>query len=317
MPLQDNGIEIKRYNATDADLWNAFVDRSKNGTFLFSRGFMDYHADRFHDHSLMVYANDSLCALLPANQSGQTLISHAGLSYGGFVTDDKMSAARMLDIFQSLVGWMRAQDFAALRYKAVPAIYHRQPAEEDIYALFRMGAELVRVDVAATVPVHRRLTFSKGKKDGLRKARKAGLVVRKSNDWSACWELITDVLAKRHDTAPVHSLDEIQLLAGRFPDSICLYGAFDADRMVSALVVFDCGQTAHVQYIASSDAGRANGGVDAIVNHLLEADFSRHDWFDFGISTTDAGRDLNAGLAAQKEMFGARSTTCLTYELAL
>lgn len=317
MPSSDSKIQIARYTSKDAAAWDAFIDCSKNGTFLFKRGFMEYHADRFQDHSLMVRLDGKVCAVLPANQSDQALISHAGLSYGGFVTDDKMSAARMLDIFGALVDWLRARDFATLRYKVVPAIYHRQPAEEDIYALFRLGAELVRVDVAASIPVKRRLTFSKGKKDGLRKARKAELTVRETDDWAGCWQLITAVLAERHDTAPVHSLDEIKLLAGRFPDAIRLYGAYDAERMLSALVVFDCGQTAHVQYIASSDDGRAHGGVDAIVNHLLEVDFADHEWFDFGISTTDAGRNLNTGLAAQKEMFGARSTTCLTYELTL
>ena len=48
-------FEIVRYTAEKADEWNAFVAESKNGTFLFNRGYMDYHADRFVDHSLMFY----------------------------------------------------------------------------------------------------------------------------------------------------------------------------------------------------------------------------------------------------------------------
>jgi len=50
--------------AGKADEWNAFVAKSKNGTFLFDRRYMDYHADRFSDHSLMCYHDGKLFAFL-------------------------------------------------------------------------------------------------------------------------------------------------------------------------------------------------------------------------------------------------------------
>ena len=45
--------EIKRYSDRCKDEWDDFVRDSRNGTFLFMRGYMDYHADRFADFSLM------------------------------------------------------------------------------------------------------------------------------------------------------------------------------------------------------------------------------------------------------------------------
>ena len=53
-------FEIRRYNPAMADEWNQFVRASKNGTFLFDRRFMDYHSDRFSDHSLMCYRDGRL-----------------------------------------------------------------------------------------------------------------------------------------------------------------------------------------------------------------------------------------------------------------
>ena len=47
-------IEIVRYTPGKASEWDAFVRKSKNATFLFYRGYMDYHADRFEDFSLML-----------------------------------------------------------------------------------------------------------------------------------------------------------------------------------------------------------------------------------------------------------------------
>ena len=55
-------FEIRRYTADRADEWNQFVRASKNGTFLFDRRFMDYHSDRFRDHSLMVFRDHRLYA---------------------------------------------------------------------------------------------------------------------------------------------------------------------------------------------------------------------------------------------------------------
>ncbi|UWQ30883.1 GNAT family N-acetyltransferase [Leisingera sp. M523] len=290
---------------------------SKNGTFLLQRGFMDYHADRFQDHSLMIHEDGKLLAVLPANADGTALNSHGGLTYGGVISGTKMSAERMLMVFDALAAYLRPAGFTEVNYKAIPYIYHRQPADEDIYALFRQGAQVVRTDVSATIAVPHRLPFGSGKKDGLRKARKAGLEIRESTDWSACWALLSQVLDDRHKARPVHSEAEIRLLAGRFPDRVRLFGAFDGDQMISALVIFDCGQTVHVQYIASSDLGRQKGGVDMIVHHLLDTVFTGRTWFDFGISTTDQGRELNTGLAKQKEMFGARSTVYQQYRWQL
>ncbi|WP_245596915.1 GNAT family N-acetyltransferase [Leisingera aquimarina] len=306
-------IEVQRYAAENATDWDVFLKASKNGTFLLQRGFMDYHADRFQDHSLMIHEDGKLLAVLPANADGTALNSHGGLTYGGVISGTKMSAERMLMVFEALAAYLRPAGFTEVNYKAIPYIYHRQPADEDIYALFRQGAQVVRTDVSATIAVPRRLPFGSGKKDGLRKARKAGLEIRESTDWSACWALLSQVLDDRHNAQPVHSEAEIRLLADRFPDRVRMFGAFDGDQMISALVIFDCSQTVHVQYIASSDLGRQKGGVDMIVHYLLDAVFTGRAWFDFGISTTDQGQILNTGLAKQKEMFGARSTVYQQY----
>ena len=63
-------IEIHRYTAAYHRDWNDFVSESSNGTFLFLREYMEYHADRFTDYSLLVYDGNKLLALLPANRSG-------------------------------------------------------------------------------------------------------------------------------------------------------------------------------------------------------------------------------------------------------
>jgi hypothetical protein len=299
-------IEVVPYGPQHAAAWNGFVAGSKNATFLFDRRFMDYHSDRFTDASQIVTEGSKVIALFPANRTGTTLQSHGGLTYGGFLTDACMSAVRMLEVVEACMECWRSAGFVQVDYKPIPHIYHALPAEEDLYALWRVGARLAQVDAAAAIDIARSPGFSKSKRAGVKAAQKVGLTVRESADWPTCWDLIGTVLAERHGTVPTHSLPEIERLAAALPGRIRLFAAYLGDRMVSALVVFDCGTTVHVQYIASDSTGREFGGVDLIVQHLLER-FSDRRWLNFGISTESGGAVLNGGLSMQKEMFGART----------
>ena len=123
-------FKIVRYNAVQADEWNQFVAQSKNGTFLFDRQYMDYHADRFHDHSLLFYRDEKLYALFPANENGNILYSHQGLTYGGLVMGTEATTVHVMECFQLLRQYLLDHDFHRVVYKAIPWIYHQIPAEE-------------------------------------------------------------------------------------------------------------------------------------------------------------------------------------------
>ncbi len=138
-------FEIRRYTKDMADSWNQFVETSKNGTFLLNRQYMDYHSDRFCDHSLMVYRRGRLYALLPGNVSGDTFYSHQGLTYGGLIMNDKVTAADVVQIFKLLNAQLQSEGLHHVVYKPVPWIYCHQPSEEDLYALVEVcGARISR-----------------------------------------------------------------------------------------------------------------------------------------------------------------------------
>jgi hypothetical protein len=114
-------MKVRRYIAADQPAWDGFVATSKNGVFLFERGYMDYHADRFSDHSLLVYDDkDGLIALLPANRCDDSLISHGGLTYGGLITDERMKTPRMLAVFDDMRTYCADQRISEIVYKAIP-----------------------------------------------------------------------------------------------------------------------------------------------------------------------------------------------------
>ena len=314
-------ITIEQYNAALRAEWDDLVRRSRNGTFLHERAYMDYHSDRFTDCSLLARDDAGrLLAVMPANRSGDTLSSHSGLSYGAWLMPSKrVDAAVMLDVVQASLQWMRGQGLRRLVYKPVPYIYHRYPADDDLYALWRCGAQLAETSISTTIALDDPLPLDRGNKSGLRQAQRAGVDVGVSDRWHDYWLLLASVLEQRHGAQPVHSLDEICLLHSRFPDHIVLYAATSPDRqLLAGVVVYFTHTVAHCQYIAASERGREQHALTLLFEHLkYEALQRRCRYLDFGISTEQHGQYLNSGLLQQKSRLGGRGTLTqvLTIEL--
>ena len=104
-------FEIRKYTDADKEAWNAFVDQSRNATFLLNRSYMDYHSDRFHDHSLMIFHNNKLYALLPANEDGDIFYSHQGLTYAGLLTTGHASAENICQVFVAINTYLKQAGF--------------------------------------------------------------------------------------------------------------------------------------------------------------------------------------------------------------
>lgn len=311
-------MRIVTYKPEYKNAWNDFVQRAKNGVFLFHRDYMDYHADRFPDHSFMFYdERDQLIALLPATARDHILTSHAGLTFGGIVTDINMKIGTMLDIFDALVAHLSSNEIVTLIYKAVPYIYHQVPAQEDLYALFRHDARLVRRDLSTTIDLHQRPSFTKGRKWSLKQAQKAGLEVVRSQDFGAFMSIEEKLLAEKYGARPVHSVNEIEMLAQRFPDNVKLFAAQRGSELLGGVIIYESAKVAHVQYIGTTEEGRRIGALDLIIDHLINDYYSAKDYFDFGISTEDSGRSLNTGLVENKQSYGARAVVYDFYQLDL
>lgn len=138
-------MTIERYTPQQSQEWDKAVETSRNGTFLHMRAYMDYHADRFRDFSLLARDNHGdVIAVLPANADGDNIHSHQGLTFGGWLMSSPADANAMMDIWGLASKFLRTNGFKRLIYKPVPHIYHKYPAEEDLYALFRAGGSLTR-----------------------------------------------------------------------------------------------------------------------------------------------------------------------------
>jgi acetyltransferase-like isoleucine patch superfamily enzyme/CheY-like chemotaxis protein len=307
---------VERYTACRKREWDKFVNAAKNATFLFSRDYMDYHSDRFADHSLMIFNDQVLVAVLPANLAANgTLISHEGLTYGGLVVSHNAKLVDVLSCFHAVLHYLSQRRISKLLYKRIPDFYNTLPDDEVSYALFLLDARLYRRDCATTVSQAFRLPFRRDRKSLIKKAIGLGVRIVQEKSFQPFWErVLVPQLAARHGVKPVHTLEEITLLASRFPEQIKQFSAYCGDEIVAGTTIYETPTVAHAQYGAVTEQGRRVGAQAYLFGSLIEQ-YKDKRFFDFGISNEKEGRVLNHGLLDWKEGFGGRSFAHDFYEI--
>lgn len=311
-------MEIRRYRREDKELWNSFVSKARNATFLFDRNYMDYHADRFDDNSFMFYHKGKLKAVLPANVAGDILYSHQGLTYGGLLLDKKATVEDVLECFDSLNSWLRENGISKVVYKALPWIYQQYPSEEDLYALtWKCKAQLISRDISSSIVIDNKLKFAESRKSGIRKALSLNIEVGESNDVDGFWHVLEDNLGNRYNAKPVHTASEMKLLMSRFPNNIRLYVAKMNGEIVGGTLIYVTPQVVHTQYISASVEGKKHGALDLLFDYIINKVYANCRYFDFGKSTEEGGAYLNEPLIFQKEGFGGRGVCYDWYQWEL
>lgn len=311
-------FEIRRYTEADKAAWDAFVAQSKNGTFLFFRDYMDYHRDRFEDHSLMFYRDRRLYALMPANRKGDVFQTHAGLTYGGLVMDAKTTAAATVELFSELNEYLRREGFRQVFYKCIPWMYHQLAAEEDLYAIARTcDARLQERDLGTVIIQRNTLRWERIRRRALKRAQEAGITVERSDDMAGFWAVLCDNLKRTYDSKPVHTLAEIELLHARFPENIVLYVAKKDGVILAGMVLYVSTQVVRAQYSSASVMGKELGAIDIIYDRVICRDYCHLPYFEFGTSAMADSNVINESLVFQKEGFGGRGICFDRYEWTL
>lgn len=307
---------IKQYEPKDYQRWNTFIRRAKNATFLFNRDFMEYHGDRLQDYSLIVMENEKWIAVLPGNRIDDTLYSHQGLTYGGFLFSEKIKMRIVIGIFQQTLQYLKDNDIAKLQIKSIPAIYCDYFSEEIAYLLFVSRAKLWRRDFLSVIDITKPFAFSKDRKQCIRRGVRNNLVIKEDLNFELFWNtILIPNLQKKHGVKPVHSLEEIVKLQQLFPKNIRHFNVYHEDKIVGGTTVFITDKVAHPQYISGNDKKNELGSLDFLYNYLITDVFKDHHFFDFGTSNEENGTRVNEGLLFWKESFGARTIVQDYYEV--
>ncbi|MDQ8014040.1 MAG: FemAB family protein [Flavobacterium nitrogenifigens] len=297
---------IRKYSQDDYSIWNDFVDQSKNATFLFHRDFMEYHKDRFEDFSLLVFEEEKLKAVLPANKKGNAVYSHQGLTYGGLVYLAKLKASKVELILDEILLFLKENKIETFYYKPIPDFYFSEGNAAIDFFLLKRGAVLERKEMNLAVNLTVPLKISKSKMKHFRRIENLDLDIFEEENFDPFWEKILEPrLIEKFGAKPVHSKEEIAFLRSKFPKNIRQYSAYRNDEIIAGITIFETKNVVKSQYGATSKTGEEFRALDFLFINLIHK-YKRKGkhFFDMGIVGEENELGYNQGLLAQKEELG-------------
>jgi hypothetical protein len=177
-------------------------------------------------------------------------------------------------------------------------------------------AKLTQRDTLSVIDLLQENTVAKGRKSSLKKAVQNKLLIKEENDFEQFWNgILIPNLSERYLAKPIHSLDEITRLKKIFPDNIKQFNVYHNNAIVAGATIFETPMVVHCQYISKFEKKQALNSLDFLFDFLIQKQFSKKRFFDFGSSNLDDGKKLNEGLTYWKESFGASTVVHDFYEV--
>jgi hypothetical protein len=315
-------IRVQKYHPSIDTEWNQFIKTSVNGTFLFHRDFMDYHKERFEDHSLMFYKENQLICCMPAHIESQVFYSHRGLSYGGWILSEigTENMHLLLEVFleyiKDVIFLVTGMPLAKAEIQLPPISYHT--VHEEVTSILKQkGFRVNRVLDNQFVKLDRQIGVSPKKSRGYRNGKFEELRIDRANDFKSFWsQVLLPQLQSRYASKPVHSIEEIELLASKFPEKIIQHNVYKEDQLLAGITFFIKRDIVKSQYTASSPQGLK---TDAIGYLYMEAmkEFQEKGFLlmDYG-PVNERDGSVNEGLLRFKKELGCEQEEWKRWEIA-
>lgn len=309
---------VKRYCSDDFALWNDFISQANNATFLFDRNFMEYHSNRFQDFSLLVFEDDILQAVVPANYKDNQFFSHQGLTYGGFVFRNEFPLGQIEVVLSETFNFLQSHGFVQLVIKAMLPFYAPDFLGEMQQVLSNKQAEIIGQKMNLAIDFQSDYTISKSKLKHYRRLQSEALVVKKESDCTVFWqEVLEPLLQEKYQTKPLHSLTEINSLQSKFPNNIEQYNVYRDGEILAGITLFKTATVIKSQYGATTENGKKFRALDYLFLYLI--DFFKADYHYFDMGTVDDNSELgyNEGLLNQKKELGCSVYSQNIFQIAL
>lgn len=309
---------VKRYHSDDFTLWNDFIDQATNATFLFHRNFMEYHSDRFQDFSLLVFQENVLQAVFPANCIDNQIFSHQGLTFGGFIFGDEFPLGEIKAVLSETFGFLQKQGFVQCEIKAMLPFYAPVFFAEMQQVLCDKQSKIIGHKMNLAIDFQSDYTISKSKLKHYRRLQSEGLEVKKEADCTVFWQKVLEpLLLEKYQTKPLHSLTEINSLQSKFPDNIEQYNVYRDGEILAGITLFKTATVIKSQYGATTENGKKFRALDYLFLYLIDCFKADYHYFDMGTVDDNSELGYNEGLLNQKKELGCSVYSQNIFQIAL
>lgn len=277
---------------------------------------MDYHSDRFEDFSLMIYDQDKLVAVLPANRVGATVFSHQGLTYGGLVLTLNSKLYNVIFIFKSILSFLSENAISVLNIKKIPSIYcHTFSDEIDYLVSICKGITTMKHGVSV-INLNSNFKISKSRRECINRGKKLNLIIKEEDNLESFWnDILIPNLKEKYNSKPVHTLEEIISLKAKFPQNIRHFNVYHNNKLVCGTTLFIANNVVKPQYISGNESNNLLGSIDFLYDFLINEVSIGKGYFDFGPSHENNGLNIVKNINFWKESFGANTLVQDFYEV--
>ncbi len=314
-------MEIQRFTENDHTQWEEFVSTANNGTIFHHLKFLSYHPQgRFKNYHLIIREKENIISLFPAVEEGDTIISHKGASYGGFILKDGIGIHKIYLIVEHLLIYLKNHGYKKIILTQPPLIYYKNPNQYIDFALLKNGFHYRKREITAVIPLNSAdpiLTFHADARRSTKKARREGVRIAISDDFNTFYEILKHNLSMRHNVSPTHTLDELLKLKSLFPDDIILFAVYLKERMIGGIVIFITNPKVILAfYISHDDTYQSYRPVNLLFYEVIK--WGRNKGFHYlDLGTFTLNMEPNWGLGRFKEKHNARGFLRDSYEIEL
>jgi hypothetical protein len=250
-----------------------------------------------------------------------TYVSCEGVSFGGFLWKKKINLINFLEITESLLQYLRSNNFDKCILKNPPFFYNRNPNEETEYALIKNGFTVSSVSVSNIIDLQNFefRKISEPKKRSIRKSMKKIEIEILANELTAGnFKEYYDILFRNRalkNVKPTHSLDELIYLKKQFPNDIVIFSAVLEEKIVAICILFSINKEMILNfYLADDENYKTERVSEFILYKSIEwAKDKNYRYYDTG--TSDSNGSLLEGLFAFKKNFLANGYLRKSFEI--
>lgn len=268
---------------------------------------MGYHSDRFDDFSLIVRKDNEIVAVLPANRRTNYLISHQGLTYGGLITRKNLDIESVTAVVNVVLTFLKGIGFEFMEIRELPSFYQCDLYHYVLTELMDNTANIIGANKVLAIDYSRPLSIHKTKLKHYRKNKNKGFEIKEEDNFGEFWnQVLVPRLNERHNTKPVHTLQEISLLKSRFNNHIKQFNIYLKDEILAGITIFDKGHIVKSQYGATTALGEKERALEYLfINLIHKYKAEGKSFFSMGTVMDESFPDgYNIGLMRQKIELG-------------
>jgi hypothetical protein len=283
-------MRIEKYKDSHKYIWDTFISKSDDGQFIFYRDFIEYHKARFEDHSILVFDQGKLIAVIPACFKENAIYAHPGLPFSAIILSKSCKWSIWPQVIEAILNYLKEQKFRLFSLTIIPTYYSLVAEETQVYFLRNSGFKLANQKLSCVIALSPKFKHQISEKIP-KYISETALIEFESKHYESFHDLLVNKLDEKYKSAPLHTLEEILTLKNKFSDNIELVCAFFKDELVGGILLFKYKTTFKAQYIISIK----NNISDLLIRSIIEKYKSQYNYFDLGTSNSLENGQLNMG----------------------